>query len=424
MHLAAAEHSRRLLLLYGVVEMARESAHPQYGRARDAYDLLASIEQQAPEHADAVLQYPSVGAWAIRTLRALRGGQSPPEAAPAGLATVAASAAIKARYPCAIEVPVSAGAVMFPSLGQASLPEALANGGRVLVRSGDDGAEFAAGRRRSRIPAVPHLNAPGWMGLRQVSSRWRDMAIRLVIDDLDPYRMRAPMLGARLTAEQADEWESCLRSAWRVLCQHHRGTAEELGAAIKVLVPLKATAPGMRSATSLESFGCIGISPAVSPLLLAVAFAHEVQHAKLSALLNFVRLTNPDDGRRYYAPWREDPRPVGGLLQGAYAYLGVAGFWRLQRHQEAGAAALQAHAEYARWRSAVFAVASQLLESGQLTTTGRAFVSAIEATVQAWQSDPVPLPAAEMARSVAKSHAERWRARYGRGIAPATLCPR
>src|SRR5581483_603165 len=60
----------------------------------------------------------------------------------------------------------------------------------------------------------------------------------------------------------------------------------------------------------------------------AVTLAHELQHLKLGALLDIVTLALPDDGRRYYAPWRDDPRPLGGLLQGAYAYFGVSGFWR------------------------------------------------------------------------------------------------
>jgi len=37
---------------------------------------------------------------------------------------------------------------------------------------------------------------------------------------------------------------------------------------------------------------------------------HEFQHSKL------------------WAPWRTDPRPLGGLLQGVYAFLGVADTWR------------------------------------------------------------------------------------------------
>jgi len=53
-----------------------------------------------------------------------------------------------------------------------------------------------------------------------------------------------------------------------------------------------------------------------------VTVAHESQHLKFAALLDGVDLTMPGDGQRCYAPWREDPRPVVGLLQSAYAFLG------------------------------------------------------------------------------------------------------
>jgi len=41
-----------------------------------------------------------------------------------------------------------------------------------------------------------------------------------------------------------------------------------------------------------------------------LTLTHEVQHVKLCAVLDIVRLTLPDDGRRYYAPCnacREQP---------------------------------------------------------------------------------------------------------------------
>jgi HEXXH motif-containing protein len=47
----------------------------------------------------------------------------------------------------------------------------------------------------------------------------------------------------------------------------------------------------------------------------------------LGPLLDIVRLTLPDDGRRYYAPWRGDACPIVGLLQRAHAFVGVTEFW-------------------------------------------------------------------------------------------------
>jgi HEXXH motif-containing protein len=62
------------------------------------------------------------------------------------------------------------------------------------------------------------------------------------------------------------------------------------------------------------------------------ACVHENQHIKLSVLLDQMPVTHQSitlaSGTCRSAPWRLDPRPVIGLLQGIYAYLGVTGFWR------------------------------------------------------------------------------------------------
>jgi uncharacterized protein len=166
-----------------------------------------------------------------------------------------------------------------------------------------------------------------------------------------------------------------LRRAWRLLVRWHWTTAEEVAAAVRVLTPLTPPEQGLRSATSTETFGAIGMSTPPDEHALAVSLAHEAQHAKLGALTDVVALTKPDDGSRYYAPWREDPRPVTGLLHGVYAHLGVAGYWRRQRVHERGDSALRAHTEFARWRDASVLAARTLAASGRLTSEGELFVA-------------------------------------------------
>jgi len=124
-------------------------------------------------------------------------------------------------------------------------------------------------------------------------------------------------------------------------------------------------------------------------------------------------LTRPDDGRRWYAPWRDDPRPIGGLLQGSYAFLGVSGFWRRQRQHEDGTAALSAHSEFARWQAACQLVVGSLLSSGQLTPTGERFVMGMARTLRGWEDEPVPPAARMIAQQNAEEHLARWRLRNG-----------
>ena len=147
----------------------------------------------------------------------------------------------------------------------------------------------------------------------------------------------SPDLASRLNSADAGRLDAALRQAWSLLEAHHPGLAAEIAAAVTVIVPLTDNPGGQASASSMATFGAIAMSVPADQYTGAETLAHEMQHLKLSALLDIVTLTLPDDGQRFYAPWRPDPRPIGGLLQGAYAFLGVSGFWRRQRRLADGA---------------------------------------------------------------------------------------
>ena len=81
---------------------------------------------------------------------------------------------------------------------------------------------------------------------------------------------------------------------------------------------------------------------------------HEFQHSKL------------------WAPWRTDPRPLGGLLQGVYAFLGVADTWRaLAARPALGDLAMR---EFAEAREQVDVALGELTGAGALTPAGEVFV--------------------------------------------------
>jgi HEXXH motif-containing protein len=406
--LADTQHGTRLLLLWGVMDTARRVGHVEAERTRQAYLLLADLQRRHPEEAETVLCHPATGAWALGVLRALRGTGGPDHlpADPSGLGAIAAAIMIKAGVRGTVRVPAADGAVMLPSLGRADVP-----GDDVLVRSSGIGAELTAPGARVTIPADPHTDAPGWHGLRTLTTSAHGFTIRAVIDDLDPWRLPGAMVGDRLGQVEIAEWGSLFEQAWELLARHHWTAAAEIQTIIRALVPLAAPPQGQRSATSRETFGGPGTSRPADALGLAVTLAHEIQHAKLAAVLDTVALVRPDSGRRYYAPWREDPRPVEGLLQGAYAHLGVSGFWRRQRHHEQGMAAMRAHAEFARWRSAALRVTRTLLASEELTEEGMAFATGMRRTLEAWETEHVPAPALLRARREAEQHRTRWRLR-------------
>jgi HEXXH motif-containing protein len=403
--LAEGQYSKHRLLLRGVLDAAAAVGHDQLPIARGGFDLLADVERHDPAAAGSVVGYPAVGAWAERTVRALRGEPAMAGAEPGGLAAVAAAAAIQARFRAQIGVPVVQGRVTLPSLGAAAAADE-----RATVHSRPDGADVSSAGLRTRVPANPHRDAPGWLAVRRLSAGSLDV----LLDDVDPFRMPAEStVAGRLTSADLRTWTAVLGEAWTLLTRYHPGTAEELAAAIRAMVPLALPPQGQVSTSSAETFGAVALSEPVDARTLSVTLVHEVQHLKLCALLDIVTLVQPDDGRRFYAPWRDDPRPASGLLQGAYAYLGVSRFWHRQRQLDHGDAGLRAHAEFTRWRTAALRVTDTLESAGVLTPLGAHFVQRMGQTLRTWQDEPVPRAAQELADGKSAQHLTRWQAVNG-----------
>lgn len=393
--LVAAQHSKHVILLHAVAAMARRGDRPDDHIAVAGYELLARAQRRDRAATEQVIRYPSVGAWALHTLD---GDQSLPGALPSGLAKVAAAAAIEAGVDAEIEVPVVNGTVVLPSLGAAD-----ATGDTAVVRTGI--AEIRSGDLR----VTARRGASGWQDLRRVRAGSLDVAV----DDVDPFRMPSTdgEPTGRITPTQVAELSASLRDAWEVLTP---ASAAEIAAIIRVIAPCQAPESGRFSTSSPRSFGAIAMSRQPDKYSCAETLVHETQHLKLCALLELAALTLPDDGQRYYAPWRADPRPASSLLQGAYAFLGVSGFWRGQRQSTPELLVRQrAQAEFARWREGAALVAATLLGSGQLTAAGRDFVGQMARVLAAWGRESLPRDAQKFAQREAQRHLAQWQADNG-----------
>jgi HEXXH motif-containing protein len=393
--LVAAQHSKHMILLRAVAEQAKHHPGPVSRIAAAGYELLARVQRADQAAAVAVIGYPSVGAWALYTLRDDR---SVPGARPDGLAAVAAAAAVRAGVATEIEVPVHGGRVLLPSLGAAD-----AAGTTAIIRTG-------AGEVLSAQQCVMmRPGAPGWRDVRTAQAG----ALHVFVDDLDPFRMTAPdgTPAGRLTPAEVTELAASLDAAQGVLSP---ARAAEIAAIVRVIVPFTAPPSGHVSTSSPQSFGTVAMSRQPDRHTCAETLVHETQHLKLCALLDLVSLTVPDNGLRYYAPWRTDPRPASGLLQGAYAFLGVSGFWREQRQAATDPAVRRrAHIQFARWRDGAALAVGTLLGSGQLTQAGQEFAGSMAGVLAAWRGEAVPADALMIARRTAGRHLARWHADNG-----------
>ncbi|BCJ40512.1 HEXXH motif domain-containing protein [Actinoplanes ianthinogenes] len=415
--LATSERSWRLVALRSVREAlaADPDATGPLAPVSQAWDLLLSAERASPAGFEAALTYPQTGIWAAHLLRRLRAVVTDP--APLWtdvgyLHLLAAAAAIRAGVDFSITVPVRAGAVVLPGLGHAVLADTPEAGTAEVRRSGPV-VEIAAGGQTVR------RGGPGWRDLPACAAEHDGARIAVLLDDIDPYRnLRGWSAPAPLPDADVRRWRALLTDAWRLLVEQDRERAEAVAAAMTIVVPLPAAQPYRPlSATCDEAFAAVLASMPDDTEQLAVTMIHETQHVALGALLHLIPLVERNDGARRYAPWRDDPRPVSGLLQGVYAFIGITGFWRHRRHSTDDRTA---EFEFALWTVQLRRVLTALTGDPDLTEHGRDLVSGLTVTVGGWAADPVDPRAGRLAALAADDHYGQWRA-YHLPVGPTRL---
>ncbi|NBE81487.1 aKG-HExxH-type peptide beta-hydroxylase [Micromonospora rubida] len=431
--LLAGQYSRNLLALREVVELTGDLRHPHAELVRRAWHDLGELRRSAPQPARQVLTYPAVSAWVAQTLAALRAGDGP-VAQPAMLGPVVAAAALRAGLPLRVAFPTGptgAAAFALPTLGlvRPAHPPAPpgAHGGSQVVELAVDGADgtvaidgvtvvpAAADRPGRTTGPGAEPGPPVWFRTPVLRAGGR-AGLRLRLDDLGS--VARPGAVVPVGPADAAVWRARLAPAWRLLATRHRRYAAELAAAVAMLMPLArdgagraALAGGGRDGTSRErgaglvsgtfpaGVGCIALAGHGDAQTLAATLVHELAHNKLAALDDLFALVEPADGVRLSVPWRAGLRPLPALVQGLYAHVRVADFWRRQRHVETEPGPLlRAQVEFERVRLACRDVAGRLLAGDGLTPYGRLLVAQLDDVLAGWRGETVPRRAAALAR--------------------------
>jgi hypothetical protein len=256
-------------------------------------------------------------------------------------------------------------------------------------------------------------DARHWLGLRHLTIG-EEPTLTVWLDDLDPFRDFAdPVPPDRLDASGRQGWRDLLAAAWKIICDDQPKVAAALAAGVRSIVPLPdAEGWDNRSASTGEAFGSIMLSPPSDPTSLAVSLVHEFQHIKLGGLMHLLTLTADDEAPTLYAPWRDDPRPLGGLTQGAYAFLGIATFWRSHRNNLVGPKGQLAAFEYAYAREQTREALDILRASEILSPLGREFLDRMHEHLVSWLDDEISPSVMELVRMVADGHRAGWRIRH------------
>jgi HEXXH motif-containing protein len=412
--LREAQHSKHTMLLLAIAGAARDAdpADPGTVAFRAAYELLTRVQALDPGASRWLLALPHLGSWAHDALIRLE-QESVPDFA--YLACAAAAAAVRAGVPFDLDVPVRDGCVLLPGLGRLD-----AAGQPAWIRLRCDGEQLTAGDRVAvtRLALGPDYGsgqpAPHWRGTPAVRAAADGLAWDVLLVTDDPYldRYTLPM-SAGLSAGELRWWRQRVQSAWEVLVRHHRWAAGPIADGVSVIVPLTPQSQtDLISATSPAAFGAVATSWPPDPVTMAETLVHEFQHVKLCGLLDMVPLAE-SGGEKVYAPWRQDPRPAGGLLQGVYAHLGIVRFWAAQRHAETDPdGVLRAQVQVARWGPTIDSAVGTLLQTGCLTPAGARFAGLMRAQREALAAGPVPHRAQEIAREVTLDHWLTWQIRH------------
>jgi uncharacterized protein len=396
-------------------EATRTSAGGDADGAEEAWNTLTALDSAAPEAVDTVLAHPYVRPWALSSLgarprtgqagEARQAGQTAPaEAAEAaegdtesaagtrGIAEIAAAAAVRAGWPAAVVVPVRDGLLRLPSLGTLTVGTGAE---RAVVRADADGFTVRAGGRTYTV-ARNGPEDPAWRGTRRVELDGWSVAL----EDTDPWRAcHGHPAHPRLTEGEAEAWRADLTRAWAWIRRELPRYAPGIAAGLRVITPLLPSPEGADiSSAARDAFGAVAIARPAAPETLALLLVHEFQHVKLGAVLDLVDLYDPACDALFYAPWRPDPRPLEGLLQGTYAHLAVVDFWLVRWR---GGGGRRAETRFSRWRDQTAEALDTLAGSGALTEAGERFVAGLR---RALAADEVSADARHAAHRVAEEH--------------------
>ncbi|MEV6964791.1 HEXXH motif domain-containing protein [Hamadaea sp. NPDC051192] len=392
--LQRAQLSRHLILIGNLL---RE--WPGTPAERDAIGAVLDRARDAdPDRFAEVVGAPLVGSWSGIATRALGQGIADPSDF-GQLAGIAAVAAAACGVPADLVVPIRNGVASVPGLGALSTGDA-------PVRLIADGGQLTADVGGRRVLLSGDGDVPGLQRVRDLTAP----GVRIALDDVDPYRHghHAPPAN-RLDDADFEQWEKLFGEAWGLLTRRLPERAAELAAGLRTLVPLQTDSRAARSATIKYAFGVFGLTLPPSAAEFAVTMVHEFQHSKLSAILDLTPMTDPHDTSRHFAPWRTDPRPLAGLLQGVYAFVGVADSWRGLRLEPE--IAEEATRKFAEARINVAEGLRSVEASGSLLPDGVRLVRGLRERTDELLAEPLPDEVVQAAELALGDTLRQWRER-------------
>ncbi|MBE9185311.1 hypothetical protein IQ270_11460 [Microcoleus sp. LEGE 07076] len=215
-----------------------------------------------------------------------------------------------------------------------------------------------------------------------------------------------------LTPTSTIKWLSSLEEAWFWIDSCSTLLASEIFMGVQSLVPVHSHAIDVhRSQTFREIPGLLVLSWMSDTSVIVEALVHEYHHHKLNALLNLDPIIVEGSPEAiYYSPWRDDPRPLSGILQGIYVFQAVLEFGH--KILKTDIPILQEK----RLKQRVYTAKQQLLTALKVLTTnakfsliGQALIEAIEENIDRVEPE-ISQTEKQLIDVRLKEHQQKWEA--------------
>jgi HEXXH motif-containing protein len=411
--LRSGQASKHLVMLLAILDLVKDKRPDLLDDADSGLRLLDSAQRAAPDAAGAVVAHPQFGLWAARCLRQLSGNltfhSQPIELELGQLGAFAAVAAVRAGLSFEVTVPLRDGTVFLPTLGVARVGSGGADVASIVHRDGV--LRIRSCGKAVTVPADPATDGADWVGLRYLTGDLGGRTASVELADLGPARDGSERTNeSRLDATTIARWQHVFAGACRILTDDHPVAADAIATGLVGFLPLANQGEDfLFSATMRDAFGYLESQLTDDPLALAETLVHEFQHSKMYGIVDLFPLEESNGAHIHFAPWRQDPRPIPGLLQGTHAFLGVTQFWFVQQRGLTGTRRDRAYFEFARWRHQVASAIDALLASGDLTEAGIDFAQTMRLTAAQWDDESVPTDIQRRADRLVAEHRHVWR---------------
>jgi len=140
---------------------------------------------------------------------------------------------------------------------------------------------------------------------------------------------------ARALLDLADDYQeqqvALVQEALALVDRHQPAALEHMRELVQVIA-FKPAASGDYSNVSFSDLpGAFILSAVQEPYWMADALIHELLHNRLFFVVDGGELLESvgeaAESSEFYSPWRDDLRPLSGLLHAVYVYIGVTRFW-------------------------------------------------------------------------------------------------